>query len=429
MAGNLWSCNDYQSQYVDPVIYKHSGGTATIVTSFIPAYQPSGIMWDGDNLWGCSRVQSAIYQHSGETSTITTSFSTDALAYDIAWDGTNVWWISHTAVYQQTGKTSTVHTSFSTVGTNASGITFDGTDLWTTDFGTDVIYRHSGKTSTISASFAAMANGPQGLGWDGDNLWECDDGEEKIYKHSGRTATITTSFDAPNHDIGSVTWEPPPPAAPTVTTQTATNIQETTLTGNGNITSIGSETVTRRGFCYITGTSGDPTTADSVAYDDGSFEVGAYTKGLTGLSRNTAYRVRAYAVNSVGTSYGATVAVTTLAGYPTVTTQAATDEGAETVTGNGNVTDDGDATITRRGFCYMVGTTGDPTTADSVAYNDGSFDEGAFNKAINGLTPETGYRVRAYAVNSRGTGYGGTVQATTTEAPITFIPRITWIGL
>ena len=59
------------------------------------------------------------------------------------------------------------------------------------------------------------------------------------------------------------------------------------------------------------GTSGDPTTANSVAFDDGTFSAGAYTKTITGLTENTNYRVRSYAVNSVGTAYGSTVQVAT----------------------------------------------------------------------------------------------------------------------
>jgi len=100
--------------------------------------------------------------------------------------------------------------------------------------------------------------------------------------------------------------------APTVTTQSATNVEKTTCTGNGNITDTGGENATRRGFCYMTGTSGDPTTANSVAYDDGDFTTGAFSKGITGLTAGTNYRVRAYAVNSEGTGYGNTVQVTTI---------------------------------------------------------------------------------------------------------------------
>ena len=101
--------------------------------------------------------------------------------------------------------------------------------------------------------------------------------------------------------------------APTVTTQAATDVAATSCTGNGNITATGGVNCSRRGFCYMVGTSGDPTTANSVAYDDGDFGTGAYTKAITGLSSGTGYRVRAYAVNSAGTGYGATVQVTTTA--------------------------------------------------------------------------------------------------------------------
>ncbi len=107
------------------------------------------------------------------------------------------------------------------------------------------------------------------------------------------------------------TEEIPSVVEPTVTTQAATVVTPTTCTGNGNITATGGANATRRGFCYKAGSSGDPTTADSVAYDDGDYGTGAYTKGITGLSAGTAYRVRAYAVNSAGTGYGDTVQVNT----------------------------------------------------------------------------------------------------------------------
>jgi hypothetical protein len=112
-------------------------------------------------------------------------------------------------------------------------------------------------------------------------------------------------------------------AAPTVTTQACSGMTTSGATGNGNITATGGSNATRRGFCYVAGTSGDPTTANSVAYDDGDFGTGAYTKAIAGLSAGTAYRVRAYAVNSAGTGYGTTVQLYTLCAAPT--SVAATD--------------------------------------------------------------------------------------------------------
>jgi hypothetical protein len=114
------------------------------------------------------------------------------------------------------------------------------------------------------------------------------------------------------YGITMIGTNPPPVVAPTITTQAVSSIAQTTATGNGNITATGGANCTRRGFCYKVGTSGDPTVADSTAYDDGDFGTGAFTKSITGLSAGTSYRVRAYAINSAGTGYGDTVQVTTL---------------------------------------------------------------------------------------------------------------------
>lgn len=99
------------------------------------------------------------------------------------------------------------------------------------------------------------------------------------------------------------------PAA--VVTLPATDITETSFTANGNITTIGGSAVTRRGFCYILGNTGDPAITDTVAYEDGTFNVGAYPIGIAGLTINTQYRLRAYVVNTEGTSYGDTITVAT----------------------------------------------------------------------------------------------------------------------
>lgn len=96
--------------------------------------------------------------------------------------------------------------------------------------------------------------------------------------------------------------------APTVTTQAVTSIAQNTATGNGNVTSDGGGTITERGVCWST--SPTPTTASSKATSAGT--TGAFTASITGLSTNTLYYVRAYAINSAGTSYGSEVTFTTL---------------------------------------------------------------------------------------------------------------------
>lgn len=198
----------------------------------------------------------------------------------------------------------------------------------------------------------------------------------------------------------------------TVTTQAVSEILSTTVKGNGNITYLGGENAHTRGFCYMEGTEGDPTTADSKVFDNGggSYGVGAYSKAITGLTKGTGYRVRAYATDSVGTYYGDTVQVTTDS-EPTVTTQAVSSIGDVTATGNGNITALGGDTPTKRGICYN--TTGSPTVADSKVEETGEFGTGAFVESLINLSPETLYYAKAYAMNAVGYSYGAEVEFTT----------------
>ena len=93
----------------------------------------------------------------------------------------------------------------------------------------------------------------------------------------------------------------------TVTTAAASEITSNSATCGGNVTYDGNTTVTARGVCWST--SQNPTVADAHT-EDGS-GTGAFTSSITGLTPNTTYYVRAYATNSVGTSYGEEVSFTT----------------------------------------------------------------------------------------------------------------------
>ncbi|MBA7585733.1 hypothetical protein ES708_27721 [subsurface metagenome] len=210
---------------------------------------------------------------------------------------------------------------------------------------------------------------------------------------------------------------------PTITTQAVINITSTTAKGSGNITNVGSGNVTERGICW--NKTGNPTVSDSKSYETGSFGTGAFYRTMYSLSPGTTYYVRAFAYNDAGYAYGSQVDFKTDKAKPTVTTQSCTNVSGHSATGNGNITALGGENATVRGFCYMEGTTGDPTTANSKVYDTGSFGTGAFSKTIPGLSPGTNYRVRAYAINSTGTGYGATVQLTTDVPPTVTTQAVT----
>jgi hypothetical protein len=193
----------------------------------------------------------------------------------------------------------------------------------------------------------------------------------------------------------------------TLTTTAPYGVSATGATVGGNVTSDGNSTVTERGICY--GTNAAPTTADTKMPNGAG--TGSFTSPLTGLKSGTTYYVRAYAINSIGTSYGNEVQFSTniVLSAPTVTTIAASGISSTTATLGGNVTSDGNETVTDRGVCYS--TSPNPTTANSkVASGIGT---GIFSANASGLTPATVYYVRAYATNYQGTAYGAQLTFTT----------------
>ncbi len=200
---------------------------------------------------------------------------------------------------------------------------------------------------------------------------------------------------------------------PTVTTTSISNITATTASSGGNVTSDGGTSVTFRGVCWST--SLNPTIADSKTSDDAG--TGSFTSSITGLTPGTSYHVRAYATNSMGTSYGEDVPFTSGITIPTVATVSISAITSTTASSGGDVSSSGGASVTSRGVCWS--TSSNPTISDFKTTDDAGI--GTFVSSITGLTPCTIYHVRAYATNSSGTTYGEDISFTTG----TVLPTVT----
>lgn len=197
---------------------------------------------------------------------------------------------------------------------------------------------------------------------------------------------------------------------PTVSTGSVTNITTTSAMGSGNVTNDGGSDVTERGLCWST--HHEPTiNGTHVEAGDGT---GEFSAAMTNLTANTTYYVRAYAINGVGPAYGDEVEFTTLSiSVPGVTTASVTNIGNTTATGGGNVISDGGAPITERGICWS--TSHNPTISGS--HDNNGTGTGEFTVNIMGLTPNTTYYVKAYAINSQGPAYGEEVSFKTSQTP------------
>lgn len=98
---------------------------------------------------------------------------------------------------------------------------------------------------------------------------------------------------------------------------------------------------------------------------------------------------------------------------PLLTTTGITNITFKTATSGGTITDDGGTEVTEVGVCWSVER--NPTLEDFTSTCDSIQD--FFTGNITGLLDSTKYYVRAYANNSKGTGYGNEIPFTTATAP------------
>ncbi len=102
------------------------------------------------------------------------------------------------------------------------------------------------------------------------------------------------------------------PTIPDVSTAQVTDITQTGAISGGNVKNNGGEEVTARGACWSI--ARNPTIGSSKT-TDGTGN-GNFVSKITGLSANTTYYVRAYAINSEGIGYGNEVSFETQKGPP-----------------------------------------------------------------------------------------------------------------
>jgi len=98
---------------------------------------------------------------------------------------------------------------------------------------------------------------------------------------------------------------------------------------------------------------------------------------------------------------------------PTVTTNNITTFTSTTATIGGNVTSDGNASVTERGIYWGISQNPE-TTGNKIQIGSGT---GSFSTSLTGLNSSTVYYIKAYAINSQGVAYGTQVSFTTSIKP------------
>ncbi len=188
-----------------------------------------------------------------------------------------------------------------------------------------------------------------------------------------------------------------------------------TFTLNGSIDDIGGANATERGFVYGTDSSYGATTTP----ETGEFGVGGFTADISGLLANTTYHFRAYAIGPEGLAYSPEETFFTSL-IPTLSASSAYSITQTSATIDGSIDNTGAADSTEHGFVYGTDSSyGATTTPETGDFGSGT----SFTVSLTGLTPDTTYYFRAYAINPEGIAYSGEgtfISSTTVPTIIAF---------
>ena len=173
-------------------------------------------------------------------------------------------------------------------------------------------------------------------------------------------------------------------------------------------------TITEYGFVY----SLYPNLSSMTTFVKGTSAANInYAATISGLVADTKFYWAAYAKNP-NPGYGLIFSGETIATVPVVTTNTSTNITSNSVTTGGNVHNDGypfstlsgGYPVTERGLIYWL-----ETQPDVVAMTINGSGVGLFSDTLSGLEPNSTYKIKAYAVNIKGTGYGAVVTFNTLQ--------------
>lgn len=279
---------------------------------------------------------------------------------------------------------------------NLTGVVVSSTQVklsWVDNSTNETGFKIERKTGTNTYTVVGTT-GENIMNYDNSGLSSSTTYTYRVYSYNATGNSITYSNEFVISTSG----------VPIITTTPITVNYQYAFSG-GNITSDGSSPITSKGVVWDT--SSNPTIALTTKTNDGPGSANFISTITTTLNIGTTYYVRAYATNTVGTSYGNELIYKPLARLPTVTFNGSSEPinqniTSSTATATATVSSDGGSPITARGFCWS--TTSEPTVALSTkTIETGTI--GNFSSLITNLLGNTTYYVGAYATNNAGTKY------------------------
>ncbi|MGD1048164.1 MAG: transglutaminase domain-containing protein [Candidatus Krumholzibacteriaceae bacterium] len=176
----------------------------------LPFHHPTGIAWDGRNLWAADRKTDMFYRLDPAKGTVLDSIpSPGHFPAGLAWDGKLLWSTDPTdakiyATDVSTGKTTV---AIDAPASGPMGIAWEGTSLWICDNSDKTISKIDPADGTTIISFKAPATDPRSIVFGNGYLWCSDRIKDQIYGIDPASGTVVIVLDAPGKFSWGLAWK------------------------------------------------------------------------------------------------------------------------------------------------------------------------------------------------------------------------------
>ncbi len=178
---NIWLADGgtYQMYQINP----QDGKVINQIKS--PGFDPRGLAWDGKLLWCVDAGEGWIYGinvQTGIAEKVLESNSPDPIG--LAFDGDFLWLIDNKEkkLLKINRIDGMMHENIPAPSNNSKGLTFDGKYIWVSDNGDDMLYRVDLASGQVVTFMPSVGPYPYGLCWDGKTLWCADFQKCEIYQ-------------------------------------------------------------------------------------------------------------------------------------------------------------------------------------------------------------------------------------------------------
>ena len=195
------------------------------------------------------------------------------------------------------------------------------------------------------------------------------------------------------------------------------------VTISSEILDAGNGEVSRIGFCW-SAENKLPDTNQKVVDLTEQLGSSKFSATIDGFSFSTAYYIRAFAVNEMGTGYSQVFTFQTVdPAAPTLEAIELKDSTDVSITVASKVLGVGTSQVKGIGFCWSTENQ-EPTINDASVDLTEQMDEATFSTVIDELKPGTTYYICAYAVNEEGVGYSETFVHQTRQLPVPVLSEV-----